>query len=188
MRPDPGRRCILSSSTLAHEAAEAALALKAEGVVILDLRGLSPIADFFVICTGVGEVHEYGEAEGSAGTLIPIVLPEVLDWPIERALWQTGDRACWLATRDGFYLRERRGWHRKFHLPVSTVTGVCSSPRGETRSSSLAAELTVSIAACVSLTAIANGRCGDGAQKTFPTAPPARGISRMQPEVLYSTQ
>jgi ribosome-associated protein len=26
-------------------------------VVILDLRKLSPIADFFVICTGVGDVH-----------------------------------------------------------------------------------------------------------------------------------
>ena len=31
--------------------------LKAEDIVLLDLRKLSPIADFFVVCSGVGETH-----------------------------------------------------------------------------------------------------------------------------------
>ena len=31
--------------------------LKAEDVVLLDLRKLSPIADFFVVCSGMGETH-----------------------------------------------------------------------------------------------------------------------------------
>ncbi len=47
----------MSSEQLANDAAECALALKADDIVILDLRKLSPIADFFVICSGVGDVH-----------------------------------------------------------------------------------------------------------------------------------
>ncbi|MBM4116811.1 ribosome silencing factor [bacterium] len=46
-----------SSAELAREAAQHALAKKAEDLVVLDLRTLSPIADFFVIATGLSDVH-----------------------------------------------------------------------------------------------------------------------------------
>jgi len=47
----------LSSRKLALAAAHCALRLKAQDVVLLDLHKLSPLADFFVICSGQGEVH-----------------------------------------------------------------------------------------------------------------------------------
>jgi ribosome-associated protein len=46
-----------SSQELARAAAQHALAKKGEDLVILDLRGLSPIADFFVLATGLSDVH-----------------------------------------------------------------------------------------------------------------------------------
>lgn len=53
-----------ASAELAREAAQHALAKKAEDLVILDLRGLSPIADFFVIATGLSDVHVRAVANG----------------------------------------------------------------------------------------------------------------------------
>lgn len=53
-----------TSAELAREAAQQALARKAEDLVILDLRGLSPIADFFVIATGLSDVHVRSIANG----------------------------------------------------------------------------------------------------------------------------
>jgi ribosome-associated protein len=52
------------SSELAREAAQFALEKKAEDLVILDLRTLSPIADFFVIATGLSDVHVRSIADG----------------------------------------------------------------------------------------------------------------------------
>jgi ribosome-associated protein len=48
------------SKTLPGEialAAESALARKAEGVVALDLRGISPATDFFVLATGNSDIQ-----------------------------------------------------------------------------------------------------------------------------------
>ena len=47
----------LQSPKLAREAAELALSKKAEDVVILDLRELSTVTDFFVICSGSSDTH-----------------------------------------------------------------------------------------------------------------------------------
>jgi len=46
-----------ASSKLARRAAELALSKKAQDVVILDLRGLSAVTDFFVICSGLSDTH-----------------------------------------------------------------------------------------------------------------------------------
>ncbi|MFH0778052.1 MAG: ribosome silencing factor [Candidatus Eisenbacteria bacterium] len=45
------------SARLAKEAARLALSKKAEDVVILDLRELSAVTDFFVVCSGSSDVH-----------------------------------------------------------------------------------------------------------------------------------
>ncbi|MCX5800648.1 MAG: ribosome silencing factor [Candidatus Eisenbacteria bacterium] len=47
----------LTSPKLAREAADLALSKKAEDVAILDLRGLSTVTDFFVICSGSSDTH-----------------------------------------------------------------------------------------------------------------------------------
>jgi ribosome-associated protein len=48
---------LLTPLRLAREAAKLAVSKKAEDVVILDLRGLSAVTDFFVICSGSSETH-----------------------------------------------------------------------------------------------------------------------------------
>lgn len=52
-----------TSLELAHIAAEAALDKKAEDVVILDVRGISSFADFFVIMSGRSTRHVQGLAD-----------------------------------------------------------------------------------------------------------------------------
>jgi len=47
----------LNSKDLAKELAELALSKKAENIKILDLRNLTTITDFFVICTGNSDTH-----------------------------------------------------------------------------------------------------------------------------------
>lgn len=48
---------MLQSLKLAREAADLALSKKAEDIVILDLRGISTVTDFFVICSGSSDTH-----------------------------------------------------------------------------------------------------------------------------------
>jgi len=53
----------LSGSEIADVGARAALDRKANNVVVLDLRGLSSVADFFVICSGNSDTHVEGIAD-----------------------------------------------------------------------------------------------------------------------------
>ncbi len=46
-----------SSETMARRAAALATELKASDVVILDLRGVTDVADFFVIASGTSDTH-----------------------------------------------------------------------------------------------------------------------------------
>ncbi|MBI5396660.1 MAG: ribosome silencing factor [Verrucomicrobia bacterium] len=52
MEPTP-----LTSLDLARRCRELALDRKAEDIVLLDLRGISSICDFFLVCTGTAEPH-----------------------------------------------------------------------------------------------------------------------------------
>ena len=52
----------LSGSEIADIGARAALDRKANNVVSLDLRGLSSVTDFFVICSGTSDTHVEGIA------------------------------------------------------------------------------------------------------------------------------
>lgn len=47
----------MTSYELAHIIANLAFDRKAEDVVILDLRGISTVTDFFVICSGTADTH-----------------------------------------------------------------------------------------------------------------------------------
>ncbi len=72
----------MQSHELAHRAAIAALNKKAEDIKIFDLRPLSSITDFFVICTGVTEIHTKAIQEG----IIEALKDEsVRPWHIEGA-------------------------------------------------------------------------------------------------------
>lgn len=53
----------LSGAEIAEIGAEAALERKANNVVVLDLRGLSQVTDFFVICSGNSDTHVEGIAD-----------------------------------------------------------------------------------------------------------------------------
>ena len=52
----------LNGAEIAEIGAEAALDTRANNVVILDLRGLSSVTDFFVICSGNSDTHVEGIA------------------------------------------------------------------------------------------------------------------------------
>jgi len=49
--------CTLESNELARRAVEIAEDRKAEDIVMLDIRKVSIIADYFVICTGTSDRH-----------------------------------------------------------------------------------------------------------------------------------
>ena len=53
----------LSGSEIAEIGARAALDRRANNVVVLDLRGLSSVTDFFVICSGNSDTHVEGIAD-----------------------------------------------------------------------------------------------------------------------------
>jgi len=53
----------LRSSTVAKKIAELALTKKANNVVIMDLRKISPVADFFVVCSADSDVQVKAIAE-----------------------------------------------------------------------------------------------------------------------------
>ena len=52
----------LNSQELAENLAKAALERKANDIVILDLKGLSAVTDYFVICSGTSDTHAEGIA------------------------------------------------------------------------------------------------------------------------------
>jgi ribosome-associated protein len=62
--------------------AEFALAKKGEDLVILDLRSLSPIADFFVLATGLSDAHVRAVADGIRDGLMERT-PAVKPWHLE---------------------------------------------------------------------------------------------------------
>ena len=59
----------ISPEKLAETIGETALSKKAEDVVIIDIRSISPIADFFVIASGSSDTHMKSIAEGIIGKL-----------------------------------------------------------------------------------------------------------------------
>jgi ribosome-associated protein len=72
----------LGSQELARAVAEFALAKKGEDLVILDLRSLSPIADFFVLATGLSDAHVRAVADGIRDGLMERT-PPVKPWHLE---------------------------------------------------------------------------------------------------------
>ena len=78
----------LSGSRIAEIGVEAALDRKANDVVLLDLRGLSSVADFFIICSGNSDTHVEGIAN---------IIEEELKENDTRA-WhrEGGKRASWV--------------------------------------------------------------------------------------------
>ena len=75
MRPSPSRPPAVGGIEFAKEVARIADANRSEDVVVLDLRSLSSVADFFVIGTGtsdrqmratIDEIAEYGEGVGQS--------------------------------------------------------------------------------------------------------------------------
>jgi ribosome-associated protein len=53
----------LNGQELAENLAKAALERKANDIVILDLRGLSAVTDYFIICSGTSDTHVEGIAD-----------------------------------------------------------------------------------------------------------------------------
>jgi ribosome-associated protein len=78
----------LKGSEIAEIGADAALDRRANDVVVLDLRGLSSVADFFIVCSGNSDTHVEGIAN---------IIEEKLHEHNVR-LWhrEGGKRASWI--------------------------------------------------------------------------------------------
>ena len=63
------KECPLESSNLAQTVVDLVVDKKAEDVVLLDIQGLSPIADYFVICSGATERQIAAIVEAVEATL-----------------------------------------------------------------------------------------------------------------------
>jgi ribosome-associated protein len=59
----------ISPKDISIQCAKIASSKKAEDIVILDIRGLSYVADFFVICTGQSDVQNKAIADELEATL-----------------------------------------------------------------------------------------------------------------------
>ena len=59
----------LTSKALAKACSESAIDKKAEQVTMMDLRKLAAPTDYFVLCTGTGEKHVRGIADGIIGQM-----------------------------------------------------------------------------------------------------------------------
>ncbi len=64
-----------SSDHLAHAIAELAIAKKASGVSILDVRKQTSITDFFIICSGNSDVHVKAICDSIQKELKPLTKP-----------------------------------------------------------------------------------------------------------------
>ncbi|GAB5518958.1 MAG: ribosome silencing factor [Rhodothermales bacterium] len=62
--PDKQRATPIPVKTLARTAVDAALAKKASDVTVLDMRDVSGVADFFVLCNGDTDIQVRAIAEG----------------------------------------------------------------------------------------------------------------------------
>lgn len=78
----------LSSQDLAENLAKAALERKANNIAILDLRGLSAVTDYFVICSGTSDTHVQGIAD---------IIEEKMD-ELDTKLWhrEGGKNSTWI--------------------------------------------------------------------------------------------
>jgi ribosome-associated protein len=69
----------LSSHNLAKKAAEIAISKKARDVLILDIRQLTSISDYFIICTGDVDMH----VKAIVDEVEEKLKPEIRPWHIE---------------------------------------------------------------------------------------------------------
>jgi ribosome-associated protein len=68
-----------NSYQLARRAAEAALSKKAQDVIILDLKNLTTVTDYFVICSGEVDVH----VEAIMDEIHKVLKKDIKPWHIE---------------------------------------------------------------------------------------------------------
>ncbi|AHG90486.1 iojap-like protein [Gemmatirosa kalamazoonensis] len=77
----------LSSAEAAQRAAQAALDLKANDVVILNLKGVTDMADFFVIASGTSDTHVRAIAQNVMEDLDKLGVPVHHEEGVTQGRW-----------------------------------------------------------------------------------------------------
>lgn len=67
------------SDRLAHDISRLALSKKAENIHILDVRGITTITDYFIICSGSTDVH----VKAIHDAILEGLKPQVRPWHVE---------------------------------------------------------------------------------------------------------
>lgn len=116
-----------SSLALAQRAAQIALDTKAQDVVILDLRGVTDMTDFFVIASGTSDTHARAIGEHVAVGLKKEGSPAYHVEGLEKGRWVLLDFVdvvmhIFHPTLRNFYQLERL-WADAEQVPVETAPG-----------------------------------------------------------------
>jgi ribosome-associated protein len=77
----------LSSAEAVQRAAHAALDLKAHDVVVLDLKGVTDMADYFVIASGTSDTHARAVAQHVVEELAKIGVPVHHEEGVTQGRW-----------------------------------------------------------------------------------------------------
>ena len=77
----------LSSAEAAQRAAQAALDLKANDVVILNLKGVTDVADYFVIASGTSDTHVRAIAQNVMEELAKLGVPVHHEEGVTQGRW-----------------------------------------------------------------------------------------------------
>lgn len=127
------RGVIIEGQELAISAAKAAAARKAEGIVILDMRGVSSYCDAFVICHGTNRRQVRAIAEGIAEDLKAVGKRTIGIEGLDASRWVLIDLGDVLVhvfdePMRGFYDLESL-WSDSPHIDVEGLTSPDHRPR-----------------------------------------------------------
>ena len=86
-QPNPETNNIIDPLQFALDCARIADENKAEDIVVLDLRGRSPICDFFVICTGTSDRQMQAAADYMAEHAKKVSQPRLSTSGYEQGIW-----------------------------------------------------------------------------------------------------
>jgi ribosome-associated protein len=124
----------LPAAAAARRAATLALDLKAQDIVLLDLKGVTDVTDFFVIASGTSDTHVRAVAEHVMEELKKVGLPVHHAEGLQQGRWALLDYVDFVVhvfhpTLRQFYQLERL-WSDAREIPLDQTAGAGAPTEG----------------------------------------------------------